>query len=237
MAQTPAGPSTWLLVVAAPAEARAVLKGLGADEEVAEGNWRVRQDLAGFDVLITGVGKANAAGATARALDLSRHQAVLSIGVAGALPGSGLAVGDVVAAEASTFADEGLLTPERFLDCHAMGFPFGAFEGAAVPVDPRLLGVIRPLSKATGPIATVSTCAGVDALAAEVRARTGALAEAMEGAAVGLVANRLGAPFAELRVISNTTGDRAAQTWDLKGALARLEAVVAVLATARAQVR
>jgi futalosine hydrolase len=192
MAQPPAasGPITWLLVVAAPAEARAVLKGLGADEEVA-----------------------------------------------GALPGSGLEVGDVVAATACIFADEGVQTPERFMDCHAMGFPLGAFEGSAVPVDPRLLGVIRPLAKAAGPVATVSTCSGQNALAATVRERTGALAEAMEGAAVGLVAHRLGAPFAELRVVSNTTGDRPGQTWDLKGALARLEAVVAVLATARAHVR
>jgi futalosine hydrolase len=197
----------------------------------------MRQDLAGFDCLITGIGKANAAGATARALDPGRHQAVLSVGVAGALPGSGLRPADVVAATASVFADEGLETPGGFSDCHAMGFPLGAFEGSAVPLDPRLLGILKPLATATGPIATVSTCSGTADLAERVRSRTGALAEAMEGAAIALVAHRLGVPAAELRVISNTTGDRPGQVWDLQAALSRLEAIVAVLATARARVR
>ena len=55
-------------------------------------------------------------------------------------------------------------------------------------------------------------------------ARTGAIAEAMEGGAVGVSAARVGGGvwFSELRVISNTTGDRAGQRWDLSRALARL---------------
>ena len=67
------------------------------------------------------------------------------------------------------------------------------------------------------------------ACAHEVARRTRAVAEAMEGAAVGFTARRLGlatgsAPaFAELRVISNTTGDRSRQVWDLPRALSRLE--------------
>jgi futalosine hydrolase len=71
-------------------------------------------------------------------------------------------------------------------------------------------------------IATVSTCSGTNALAREIVTRTGAEVEAMEGAAVGLVASRLGVGFAEVRVISNTTGDRGSQQWDLPGALAAL---------------
>ena len=53
-------------------------------------------------------------------------------------------------------------------------------------------------------------------------ARTKAVAEAMEGAAVVHAARRLGVPAIELRVISNTTGDRDNQKWDLAGALAAL---------------
>lgn len=110
-----------------------------------------------------------------------------------------------------------------------MGFPIGGFAGSAVPVDEGVLGAIRPLADAAGPVATVSTCSGLDSLAGQVRARTGALAEAMEGAAVGQVAHRLGIPFGELRVVSNTTGDRPRQVWDLKGALERLAAVLGLL--------
>jgi futalosine hydrolase len=54
----------------------------------------------------------------------------------------------------------------------------------------------------------------------------------MEGAAVALAAVRLGLAFGELRVISNTTGDRARQQWDLKGALARLTDVIGRLRAA-----
>jgi futalosine hydrolase len=44
----------------------------------------------------------------------------------------------------------------------------------------------------------------------------------MEGAAVVHAARRLGVSAIELRVISNTTGDRDNQEWDLAGAMAAL---------------
>jgi futalosine hydrolase len=222
----------WLLVVAAPAEAKSVLRGLRMDPEAYPAEWQTLRGPDLIDVVICGIGKANAAAATARALSLSLGSfgAVLSVGVAGALPGSGLELRDVVAASASVYADEGLLTPERFMDCGAMGFPMGPFEGSSIPTDSDILSVIQPLARVTGPIATVSTCSGVDSLAQQVRARTGAVAECMEGAAVAHIALRLGVASGELRVISNTTGDRAGQRWDLNGALAELEMVIGRLA-------
>jgi hypothetical protein len=50
----------------------------------------------------------------------------------------------------------------------------------------------------------------------------------MEGYACGLAARRIDpdARFAEVRVVSNTTGDRAAQRWDLDAALGRLRALL-----------
>ena len=73
-----------------------------------------------------------------------------------------------------------------------------------------------------GPIATVATCSGTDDAAREVVIRTGALAEAMEGAAVVHAALRLDLPGIELRSISNTTGDRGQQRWDLPRGLSAL---------------
>ena len=90
-----------------------------------------------------------------------------------------------------------------------------------VPVDPDLLERLGERFT-IGPIATVATCSGTDAAAAEVARRTGAVAEAMEGAAVVHAARRLRTRAIELRVISNTTGDRPAQRWDLTGALSAL---------------
>jgi futalosine hydrolase len=217
-----------LIAVAAPAEARAVLDGLRTDPTIEARPW-VLHPFQDADIVMTGVGKANAAGAVARLADSSRHAWILSTGVAGALPGSGLAIGQTILATASVFADEGLQAEDRFSDCAQMGFPLADFPGSAVPLDPALQALLRPLADREGPIATVSTCSGLDALARTIRDRTLALAEAMEGAAVGLVARRLGIPAAELRVISNTTGDRARQRWDLPAALTRLSDLAARL--------
>ena len=229
-----------LLVVAAPKEALAVLGGIGGDRAASLRfhRWEAIRIIPGIELLMTGVGKACAAGALATVFDPTKHGAVINTGVAGLLPlsdGSDGSAGmlDVVLADASVYADEGIETPDGFADVASMGFspaPPG-FEamGLTAPGDPWLLELLRPLTDHVGPIATVSTCAGTDAIAQEVAARTGAIAEAMEGASVGFTTLCVSAsrdvpavPFVEARVISNTTGDRTDQRWDLTGALKRL---------------
>jgi futalosine hydrolase len=127
-----------------------------------------------------------------------------------------------VAASRCVYAEEGMVTPQGFAPIDAMGFELADFcEGNAVPCDPALLDRLAALF-VVGPIATVATCSGTDAAAREVAARTHAVAEAMEGAAVVHAARRLGVPGGELRAISNTTGDRDRQRWDLPRALGAL---------------
>jgi futalosine hydrolase len=122
----------------------------------------------------------------------------------------------VILAEACRLADDGLALPDRFLTQTDMGFPAVEQLGESFPTDPAWRRALAPLADRIGVVATVSTCSGADAQAAEIAYRTnGALAEDMESAAVGLVAARLGVPFACLRVVSNHTGDREAQRWDL----------------------
>lgn len=202
----------------------------------------------GVDLIETGVGKAQAAGAVALVFDADRHLGVLSIGVGGALPSAGpsagpsggptgaptgdaaggpLAIGAAVLATRSLFADEGVRTPGAFLPIDEVGFPPARFDAGGLPCDPAWFGVLRPLCDAEGASATVSACSGSDRAAADIAARTHAVVENMEGAAVAAALSRLaGRPrFAELRVISNTTGDRDRQTWDLPRALDRLTAL------------
>ncbi len=175
--------------------------------------------LDGARVVVAGIGRVNAAAATTEALLRDRpFDAVLNAGVAGALPGSALKIGDTVVASRCVYAEEGMITPAGFAGMSRMGFSLGDFEGNAVPVDERLLSMVSPHFR-TGPIATVATCSGTDAAAAEIARRCGALAEAMEGAAVVHAARRLGVPAIELRTISNTTGDRDRQVWDLRRGL------------------
>ncbi len=218
-----------LLVVAADKEFEAVVAGrpgLAESDERSYGLRRARQD--GLLVVRSGIGKVNAALAVAHCARELPFHAVVSLGIAGALPGSNLAIGDTVVADRSVYADEGLQTPTGFVGCAAMGFPLGPFGDRGIPTEPALLAALSALGR-VGPIATVSTCSGTHAAADAVVLRTGAIAEAMEGAAIGHAAQRHGLAFAEVRVISNTTGDREGQVWDLKGALGVLKSVAAVL--------
>ena len=180
-------------------------------------------------VVVAGISRTNAAAATAEALAEARaagapFAAVISTGIAGALPGSNLAIGTVIVANACIYAEEGIALPEGQGDMRVLGFPLGDFEGNRVPVDGALLVAFRALGPACE-IATVATCSGTDAAALSVRTRTGAMAEAMEGAAVVHAARRVGVPAIEIRSISNTTGDRATQRWDIAAAFAALQRV------------
>jgi futalosine hydrolase len=197
-----------LLVTAVEAEARAI------------------EPQRGLVIVVAGVGRTNAACATTETLvERPDIDAVLSVGVAGALPGGDLAVGDVLVASSCLYAEEGLLTAHGFAPMSSIGFDLGDFEGNAVPVDPKLLDVLADRFR-IGPVATVATCSGTDAAAAEIARRTDALAEAMEGAAVVHAARRRGVPAIELRAISNHTGDRSQQQWDLERGLASLGVAV-----------
>lgn len=210
-----------LLVAAAPAEARAILAGLPTPPTA-------------FDLHTTGVGKVNAAIATLRAFDPTRHVGVINLGICGLLPPQPLTLppplGSIILADLSLYADEGAQTPGGFITIADMGFPPGGttFPGMGLPPSPHLLKALTPLATRIGPIATVSTCSGTDSLALDVARRTGAIAEAMEGAAIAhALALAFGPeiPFAEIRVLSNTTGDRSRQVWDLPRALAALTAL------------
>ncbi|MDX2115421.1 MAG: futalosine hydrolase [Planctomycetota bacterium] len=232
------GGSRTLLAVAAPKEVDAVLAGLGKPR--GEGNsvqdWRPRRLDARFDLLITGVGKANAAAAMARACSLGGPWSrVINIGIVGALPGSELEVGAVVDADVAAYADEGSLDPAGFTDLASMGFgPLADICGPGSGAD-RMRIELAPLARIPGAVrggvATVSTCSGVDALASEVARRTGCIVEDMELAALAFTLKRLSpaTPCSAIKVVSNQTGDEARRSWDLPRSLKALTLAAAPL--------
>ncbi len=225
-----------LIVCAVQAEAGAVARGLGFGRDLPDKLWSPIPVRDGFDVLISGVGKANGAGATAHALAGTRFARVLCAGVAGALPGSGLGIGDTVIGAASVFADEGVETPDGFLSIGEVGFPVtdgidpSIARGEAIDATARLSKPFVSRATARGIIATVSVGSGTDGCAADIARRTGAVCEAMEGAAAALVCARLGVAFVEIRAISNTTGNRESQKWDLPRALDALDELFGAMA-------
>jgi len=175
---------------------------------------------------------------------------VVNAGIAGSLPpptkdAAGVvhvrpAIGDVVLATASVFFEEGIDLPEGPADMNALGFELGVApwaDGNRMQTSETLSGRMADAIAAAFPgqalhrgvIATVARCSGTDRWAHEVVQGTGgAIAEAMEGAAVALVAGRFGLPFVELRVISNTCGNRPEQQWDIRRAFALLDGVLPV---------
>lgn len=197
-------------------------------------SWELIETTTNVDLVMCGVGKSNAAGAVAKVLDPARHKGVLSIGIAGALPGSGCELGDVICARSSVFADEGIQTPTGFQSCTQMGFsPFENGLDERVH-DQSVIDLLRPFCDHIGPIACVSTCSGTDEHASEIARRTQAIAEAMEGASVALGTHRVDPSIltGELRVISNTTGNRELQQWNLQLAIQRLQSVLGRIASA-----
>lgn len=233
-------PGPVLFVVAVPAEGRALADErslIELESRSAEWSLVLVDELCGL--MVSGIGRANAAGATAAGLSSRAFRSVINAGVAGALPGGGLQIGDVVVASRSVFFEEGIILPqpEGWRGLEMLGIPLiphrrDLVDENAVRVDRQLQAGLLKLAGSgarEGSIATVARCSGTDAAASEVVARTGAIAEAMEGAAVLLAAHRMGvSQVAEVRVISNTCGDRQRQVWDLSAALGRLDELLRV---------
>jgi len=208
-----------LFAVASQVEARALFP------EADLSFWQAIRVGNSAQAVLTGVGKANAAGGVARVLDAKRHAGVVSLGVGGCLPGSDLEVGSVVVGSESVFSDEGVATPTGFVAASALGFDSAA-RGDCVEGDLQWVAALVGLGLRPVRIATVSTCSGTDERARSISCRGQSSVEAMEGAAAGCAAARLGFRFCEIRAISNTTGDREGQVWDLPLALNRLKSIL-----------
>lgn len=180
-------------------------------------NWRPTEIGTRADLVVTGVGKANAAGAVGAALARGMYDRVLVVGIAGVLTGCEIELGRPASIERAVLADEGIETGSGFISIDEMGFP-PIPGGCSIAADARMCAALERIG-ARATVATVSTCSGTDARALAVARRTGAGLEDMETAAVGLVCARMGVAWGACRVASNTTGERSGQRWDMGGAL------------------
>ncbi|WP_305045530.1 futalosine hydrolase [Geoalkalibacter sp.] len=234
------------LIAATPLETGRLRAALNACGELPGGFSLCRGTLHGQPVVLvsSGVGKANAAAATALLLSQAKPQVVISFGCGGAFPDQGLGVGDLALATVDIHGDEGVETTQGFLDLRDLGFTL--VHGAAgdhfnrIPVsDPWLKRARASLSVTAarrrcrwqaGPFVTVSTCSGSAARSAALAERWQGLCETMEGAAVAQMCAAFDVPFLGLRGISNLTGERDPGAWDLPLAVdAAQEAILDLL--------
>lgn len=156
-------------------------------------------------------------------------RAVLLFGVCGAFPprhrasAPPLSIGQLVAVSDDRLGDEGVATPDGFLDLGAMQLgDVGPFRA-----DTRLLHhAVEHLDATPVRGVTVSTCSGTEATSAAVHERTGAHVESMEGAAVAYVCRQHELPLLQLRAVSNWTGDRDLGEWNLGAAVDTVQRAV-----------
>ena len=216
-----------LVVGATPGEVGRVTGALGRPGELGAGPWRVRTGTLGgvtVGVVVSGVGKTNTGLALGCVLRAWPCAAVISVGVGGAYPGSGLAPGDLAVATGEVYGDEGAETGAGLRGLRALGLPLWTAGGEPrfeqFPVDRALALALAEAAPegvpvASGPFVTVSTVTGTPGRARRLRRRYRAVCESMEGAAAAHGALAFGARFGEVRGISNPVGPRDRRRWRL----------------------
>jgi futalosine hydrolase len=221
-----------LIITAVRQEAKLLEKALVAVSRVNPPAFAtVNGMLGGIAVVIcvAGVGKINAAAATAALIERHKPRLVINTGCAGAYPGSGLAIGDLAVASVEILGDEGALTSLGWLGLREMKLPY-LVQGTRryyneIPLSCHVsekavqLADYCGIGLARGRFVTVSTCSGTTLKGEELVHRFGALAENMEGGAVALVCLRYGVDCLEIRGVSNLVEERNLDNWDIPRAV------------------
>ena len=228
---------TIVISAATHGELSLMLKTLGGRTVETAGGFPVWE--AGIDTVrvifaVTGMGKINAAAATAILVERHAPKLLINTGCAGAFPESCLAVGDLALASVEVCADEGVLTPTGWLSYEAIGIPaverkgkryFNEFPLSLAPAERAVrLATALGITLIRGKFVTVSTCSGTAERACDLHARfDGPLCENMEGAAVAQVALRYGVDSLEIRGVSNLVEDRDLSRWNIPLAVERAQ--------------
>jgi len=210
------------------------------DSELGVARELLGKNTRGIRIATTGAGKVSAALTTLELVQEKRPDWIIQIGCAGAYPTSGLHTGDAAVADLEIFADEGVEAPDGFLSMEDIGLPQAAREGELiynrVPVHSPSAATLESIRSVigdgprikTGRFCTVSCGSGTDSAAARIVETWNPLVESMEGASAALVAWKNNIRFSEIRGISNMTGNRNREEWEIPAAC---EIAARVLAT------
>jgi futalosine hydrolase len=174
---------------------------------------------------LTGVGIPCALGRLLPLIQRLRPKRILNIGIAGAYPGSGLAVGDIVMAQSEVYGDVGFELPQEPGFRPVSEAPFGKeFYARTIPLtwEPEFVWEPSGYRFQIGHGCTVNTCTGTERTGRLREALFGASFETMEGAAVAQVGCECGIPVCELRAISNEASRRDMRPENIALALSHL---------------
>lgn len=153
-------------------------------------------------------------------LQSHRYSLVLHTGIAGAFPGKGLAIGDVVTVREEIFADLGLELPTM---------PFFQSLGDTSFAEPLAKQPLQSAQIQTGSrlALTVTMATGTLSTLRKWQDRHDPDIETMEGACVALACTQAHIPWIEWRAISNDVGVRSIDAQGISKALKALEKYVA----------
>ena len=184
--------------------------------------------LSGITVvlMISGIGKVNAAHSITCIIEKYPANAIINIGVGGAYPGSGLNIGDIALATREIYGDDGVIDSGGWVGLEKIGIPlvqdgkkkyFNEFPMTVPHLARRGKGGTEevPFNIKAGRFVTVSAATGTQKRAKELEKRFNALCENMEGAAIAQVCALYKIPLFEIRGISNIAGIRDKRKWDL----------------------
>ena len=182
----------------------------------------------GVSLGVTGVGVAAACITLGAFCGMAQPDFMVMVGSAGSLPGSGLAVGDMVVAETEILSELGVVSGPGMGDAHPMNLP-GLMQ--EIQLDKSFSSLLLDYAMNMGKTTydKTLTVAGVSANEDHARARAvtfNAVAENMEGYALALAGKRFGIPTAEIRGISNRAGDRDKSHWDFQNAIVPPQKVI-----------
>ena len=176
-----------------------------------------------------GIGKVNAAAATAVLVERFQPHLVINTGCTGAYLSSGLSVGELAVASDECLGDEGVLTSEGWQELRFMGIPtvihgnrlyHNTIPLAKHPAEKAMqLADYYGVKLVRGRFITVSTCSGTRQRGDELSRKFHGICENMEGAAVAQVCLRYGIDCLEIRGISNLVDERNMKTWDIPRAV------------------
>ncbi len=213
-----------LILAAAPLETSLLRNNMTNRQTLHCGSIQIYSgELRGQNILLChgGIGQVNMAIQLTRLLIEYTPIAVLLCGCGGSYPDRGLQIGDLALAENEIYGDLGVATADNFIP----------LDQLTLPQNPQLAPIIQQSfslhsdllkwaqetlpNTISGPFVSVNCCSGTTDLSTELQQRTGGICENMEGAAAAQVCAEFGIPFLELRGISNPTGTRDPQQWDI----------------------
>jgi futalosine hydrolase len=188
-----------------------------------------------FIYTASGIGKVNAAHAAAVMIHNYCPTVIVSFGIGGAYPSSGLHIGDLAVAKTEINADEGIVLKDGVHTLEAIGIPavragrhryFNEFPSDRARTRTALHAAGNVSHALAGRFATVSCCSGTRKRALEIEKKFNVICENMEGAAVAQICRLHNVPFIEIRGISNIVEDRDTSRWKVGLAAERCQRAV-----------